>query len=199
MGYSVILDLLGSAIVGSILMLTLFRVNGSAIENTYVGNGQLTAQENTTTIVQILESDLRKIGYCADWEKIPIPSSAILFADSSSIKYLTDVDNDGNVDSVFYYLGPTSELLSTPNPRDRLLYRIVNDETPNEANLGVTTFRIHYFDDSGNELSFPIANTGEIYTMRIDLCVEDVSAYDQKYSSVFWRQIKLAAKNLRNR
>ena len=113
MGFSVILDLLGSTIVGSILMLTLFRVNGSAVENTYVGNGELTAQENTTTIVHILESDLRKIGYCADWQKIPNPSAAILYADSSSIKYLTDVDNDGNVDSVYYYLGPTSELSST--------------------------------------------------------------------------------------
>ena len=79
MGYSVILDLLGSTIVGSILMLTLFRVNGSAVENTYVGNGQLTAQENTTTIVQILESDLRKIGYCADWQKIPNPSLGRMF------------------------------------------------------------------------------------------------------------------------
>lgn len=199
MGISVILDLLGSTIVGSILLLTLFRVNGSAIENAYTGNGQLTAQENTTTLVQILETDLRKIGYCADWQKIPNPSKAILSVDTSSIKYLTDIDNDGNVDTVQYYIGPVSELSSTPNPRDRFLYRIVNNSPPNEANLGVTSFRFHFYNDTGTELSMPIVNTGEIYTMKIDLSVEDVSAYDQKYSSVFWRQLKLAAKNLRNR
>ena len=33
----------------------------------------------------------------------------------------------------------------------------------------------------------------------IDLTIENVAVYDGQYSSAFWRQIKLAAKNLRNR
>ncbi|MCH7774270.1 MAG: hypothetical protein IH784_07670 [Bacteroidetes bacterium] len=199
MGVSVILDILGSTIIGGILMMNLFQINSSAVENNYTGNGELIAQTNLATIVQILELDVRKIGYCEDWQKIPIPTQAILSADSTSIKYLTDVDSDGNVDTMHYYLGPTSELLSTPNPRDRILYRVVNSEVPVGVNLGVTQFNLTFFDVLGNPISFPITVPGEIYTMQIDITVEDVAAYDEKYSSAFWRQIRLAAKNLRNR
>ena len=100
---------------------------------------------------------------------------------------------------MYYYLGPTSELLSTSNPRDRILYRVVNNEAPIGVNLGVTQFNLCFFDVLGNLINFPIAVTGEIYTMQIDLTVEDVDAYDEKYSTAFWRQIRLAAKNIRNR
>jgi len=199
MGFSVMLDIMGSTIIGGILMMNLFQINNSAVENNYTGNGELIAQTNLATIVEILELDIRKIGYCADWQKIPIPTKAILSADSTSIKYLTDVDSDGIVDTMHYYLGPTSELLSTPNPRDRLLYRVVNSETPVGVNLGVTQFNLTFFDVLGNLINFPIAVPGEIYTMQIDLTVEDVAAYDEKYSTAYWRQIRLAAKNLRNR
>jgi hypothetical protein len=199
MGFNVIIDVLGSIIIGSVLMMNLFEINSTAVENNYTGSGELTAQQNLSTIVQVLEHDFRKIGYCADWNKIPVPTKSILSADSTSIKYLTDVDSDGNVDTMYYYLGPASELLSTSNPRDKYLYRVVNNEAPVGVNLGVTQFSLCFFDVLGNLIDFPIAVPGEIYTMQIDLTVEDVDAYDEQYSSAFWRQIRLAAKNIRNR
>lgn len=199
MGISVILDILGSTIIGGILMLSLFRINDAAVDNAYTGNGELMAQTSLATIVQILEYDFRKIGYCADWNKIPNPSQAIISADSNQIKFLTDVDFDGTVDSIRYYLGPTSELTNSPNPRDRYLYRIVNTEAPVGVNLGVTQFRLNFFNVIGNKLNFPISQPGEIYTMQIDITVEDVDAYNEQYSTAFWRQIRLAARNLRNR
>jgi hypothetical protein len=193
------LDILGSMIIGGVLMLNLATINNSAIENTYTGTGELTAQQNLAAIVQVLEHDFRKIGYCADWQQIPIPTQAILSADSTSIKFLTDVDSDSNVDTMHYYLGPASELLMTPNPRDRILYRVINSEVPVAVNLGVVQFSLNFFDVFRNPISFPITVPGEIYTMQIDLAVEDVAAYDEKYAFAFWRQIRLAAKNLRNR
>jgi len=199
MGTSVILDILGSTVIGGILMMNLFQINSSAVENSYTGNGELIAQQNLATIVQVLEHDFRRIGYCADWEKIPVPTESILEADSNRIKFLTDVDSDGNVDSLLYYLGPTSELSQTPNPRDRFLYRVVNNETPVGVNLGVTHFHMIFYDALGNKVNFPIATPGEIFSMQIDLTVEDVAAYNEQYSKAFWRQIRLAARNLRNR
>ncbi|MCW9066393.1 MAG: hypothetical protein OQJ78_08840 [Ignavibacteriaceae bacterium] len=199
MGFSVLMDILGATIIGGILMLNLFEINNAAIENNYTGSGELTAQQNLAVTVQVLEHDFRKIGYCANWQKIPIPTLAILAADSSSIKFLTDVDSDGNVDTMYYYLGPTSELLSTPNPRDRILYRVINSKDPFGVNLGVTQFNLTFFDVLGNLINFPITVPGEIYTMQIDITVEDVAAYNEQYSSAFWRQIRLVAKNLRNR
>ncbi|MBE0570907.1 MAG: hypothetical protein IH618_05115 [Ignavibacteriaceae bacterium] len=199
MGTNVILDIIGSIIIGGILMLSIFRVNNSSTEDLYRGSGNLVAQTNLATVVQILETDFRRIGYCADWKQIPIPTDAILDADSISIKYLTDVDKDGIVDTMHYYFDPATDIPGTPNPRDRFLYRVVNNENPVGVNLGLTQFNIEFFNALGTKLNFPIADPREIYTMQIDITVEDVAAYDEKYQTIFWRQIRMAARNLFNR
>lgn len=199
MGFSTILDILGSMIIGSILLSITLRLNDSATGKTYYNSAELSLQENMATVAQIIETDFRKIGYCADWNKFPDPSKAVVYADESSIKYLTDIDSDSNMDSIRYYLGPTSELLSTPNPRDRMLYRVLNNETPKTSNLGVTQFRLVYFDALGDTIPPPITTPGLITSVEINLAVESVAAYDTSYSSAFWRQIRLVARNLKNR
>ncbi len=199
MGYSVILDILGSIVISGMLMLILLRLNDATIENTYTSSGDLTVQQNLTTVVQIIEHDFRKIGYCADWENIPDPTKSIIYADAHRIKFLTDENNDKTVDIMDYYIGPPSELNDTPNPRDRFLYRLLNNESPVSANMGVTQFDLKYYDVFNNEIPSPVTVPGEIHTIQINITVEDPAAYDEKYNTVFWRQIRLAARNLRNR
>ena len=199
MGFNTLLDILGSLIIGGILMTIVFRLTDAATEKTYNNSGELSLQQNLATIAQIIEYDFRKIGYCADWNKIPDPSKSILFAKTSSIRFLTDVDSDGEVDSITYFLGPTSELYMTENPRDRMLYRVVNNEQPMGSNLGITDFHMIYYDALGDTIYLPIQNPGEISSIEINVTVENVAAYDTLYSSAFWRQIRLVARNLRNR
>jgi type II secretory pathway component PulJ len=86
MGYSTLLDILGSIIIGGILLTIAFRLNGAATEKTYNNSGELSLQQNLSTIAQIIENDFRKIGYCADCNKLPDPSKAILSADTSKLK-----------------------------------------------------------------------------------------------------------------
>ena len=199
MGFSTIIDILGSIAIGGVLLIILWRLDDAATQNV-INNGQeVVLQQNLTTVATILEHDFRKIGYCANWNKIPDPSKSIVSADSNSIKFITDEDDDGNIDTLKYLLGPTSELASTPNPRDRFLYRILNGVVPQEANLGVTQFKMTYYDAFGNVLNVPVANPGTIVTIAINITVEDSYAYDNKYSQAFWKQIRLAARNLQNR
>ena len=47
----------------------------------------------------------------------------------------------------------------TPNPNDRILYRVVNNAAPKGANLGITQFNLMYFSSLGDTLPYPI-NTG---------------------------------------
>lgn len=199
MGFSTLIDILGSSIVGGMLLLILWRLNDAATQNTVNYGGEVIVQQNLVETVAILEYDFRKIGYCKDWTKIPDPSKAILLADSTSIKFLTDFDNNGLLDSLSYFLGSESALTSTPNPRDRMLYRVENANTPGGSNLGVTKFRLTYFDVLGNILNFPITNPNLIATMQIDLKVESPYAYNNEYPTVFWRQIRMTSRNLRNR
>lgn len=199
MGYSTILDILASIVMGGILLTTVLRLSDSSAEKTYNYSGELSLQQNLATIAQVIEYDFRKMGYCANWQNFPDPSKAIAQADSSSIKFYSDIDNDGDIDSIRYYLGLTSELTSTPNPRDRLLYRVVNTSTPTEVNLGITQFYLIYFDALGDTVDLPITNPGIISSYEINVRVESVYAYDEQYSSAYWRQIRLVARNLKNR
>ena len=204
MGFSTLIDLIASTVIGGFLLLILFRLNDAAVENNFVYGGEAIAQANLVEVVQLVEHDFRKIGYCRDWEQIPDPSKSVLMASQNSIKFLTDEDNDGIVDTLYYYLGSTDELPTTPNPNDKMLYRIKNNGQPIGANLGVTQFDLFYYDAMGNELTFPITVPSAIYTMQINIKVEDVYGYDringeETYSSAFWRQVRLASRNLKNR
>ncbi len=204
MGFSTLIDILSSTLIGGFLLLILFRLNDATVENNYVYGGEAIAQSNLVEVVQLVEHDFRKIGFCKDWEKLPDPSKSILSASQNSIRFLTDEDNDGNVDTLFYFLGSTDELPKTPNPNDRMLYRVRGNETPVGTNLGVTQFDLFYYDAMGNQLTFPITVPSAIYTLQINIKVEDVYGYerihgDEKYSSAFWRQVRLASRNLKNR
>jgi hypothetical protein len=222
MGTTVILDVIGSMIIGGILLLTLFRMNDTATRNTYNFSGELTLQENLVATVEVLEYDFRKIGYCEDPLELPNPEeNSILFADTSEIKFLTDLmvppyddpQGDGILDTIQYYLGPPSALSGTPNPNDRMLFRVVNG-VPTGVNLGITYFKIRYFRDSltasGSttlaeilptqlpKIYVPGTPTG-ITALQIDIKVENTAAYDEgnnPYRQAFWRQIRLSSRNL---
>jgi hypothetical protein len=199
MGFTTIFDILGSIIIGGILMMITWRLSDAATEKTYNNSGELSLQQNLTTVAQILETDFRKVGFCADYNKFPDPGKAIVFGDESRITFLADVDLDTDMDSIRYYLGPASELTATPNPRDRLLYRVVNNEPAVSSNLGVTQFRLVFFDALGDTIPPPVTTPGIISSLEINIAVESVAAYDTAYTGAFWRQIRLVARNLRNR
>ena len=210
MGLQTILDLIGSSLVFGLLLLMTIRMNASNSENIQSFRGDLLVQQNLVTLTSMLEYDFRKLGYCKDPTKIPDPSKAILQADSNKIRFLTDLDNNGILDSLSYYIGPTSEADATPNPNDRLFYRVENSNTARGVNLGVVKFDLRYFGALKDTLPFPIANRGLIQTMQITIQCENYAptmfmsmggTMDKmnEYQSAYWRQVRMVAKNLRNR
>ena len=219
MGFATLIDILGSTLIGGTILLILFRMNDAIVENHYLNSGELIVQTNLISIVELFEHDLRKIGYCEDWENLPDPTVSIIDATPSSITFLTDVavsatepTGDGIVDTLKYWVGSpnASEVLGTPNPKDRLLYRQVNNDQPLSANLGLTQFSLKYFDSYGDEIiNIPSKPPLGIITLQIDITVENTAAYGDeedeekevysKDKSAFWRQIRLVAPSLGNR
>jgi hypothetical protein len=205
MGFTTLFDIVGSIIIGGILMMLVWRLGDASTEKTYNNSGELTIQQNLLVIAQMIEFDFRKIGYCNNWNAVMDPrtkqafnsSQAIIYADESSMTFYTDLyPYDGNLDSVRYYLGPTSECSSTPNPRDRILYRVENNAVPMPSNLGVTNFHMTYYDVNDDSLPTPVLQRGLIKSIEINITVENVAAYDEKYSNAFWKQIRLASRNV---
>lgn len=198
MGYTTIMDLLISAVIGGILMLLLFRLNENAAGNTFAYGGELTVQETLVSTVRMLEADLRLIGCSIKQELIPDASLAILYADTSTIRFLADIELKGTVDTVCYYLGSRTELEETPNPLDRVLHRRVNGITDGQS-IGVVRFSLKYFDVLKNPVALPAFAPTGIASIQIDLELQNPSAYKDDYKSAFWRQLRFAARNLGNR
>ncbi len=214
MGSQVILDIISSSFVFGTLLVMALRLNGSVTENLETYNGEVIVQDNMCDVVNMIQYDFRKIGYCLDPTQIPDPTKAIIYADTSSIKFYTDLSTaanpygDGVLDIVYYYLGPTSELSMTPNPNDRILYRVVNNAPPKGSNLGVTKFSLMYFGALNDTLPTPVANPGAIWSMQITVQVQNYSMASLQYNTAkfdnpitqsYWRQMRLVSRNLKNR
>jgi type II secretory pathway component PulJ len=199
MGFSTILDVLGATIIGGLLLLVLLRVNANATENKIINGSDKILQRDLVDLALTLENDLRKMGYCADPSKLTESMSRIIYANSSQISYYTDVDRDGNLDSILYFISDTTALLHTTNPRDRILYRKVNNQLPLIVSTNIVEFNLNYFDALGKALTSPVASPSLIAHMEISFKVEDSEAYDQKYSEAYWQQVRLSSKNLNKR
>lgn len=149
---SSLLDIITATFIGGILILMIisiiFYMENSSREIT---NANI-AQMNIKEISEVLDYDLYKIGY-------RVPSSKILLADSIVLIFLSDIDNNGKIDTIRYELGNPNELTSTPNPNDRILYRIVNNEPKKGSNLGVVDFKFVYFDSTNNKLNYASLNS----------------------------------------
>ena len=217
MGFSSLLDILGSTIVGGLLLLILIRLTLASVQNNYDYNGERIVQRDLTAVVQLLEYDFRKIGYCAKYANLAsYQDSLIQRATDTTISFYTDLPTtaapygDSILDKVYYYTGPTSGLSATPNPKDRVLYRVVNNGTPSAVNLGVSLFKLTYYDQYGNVIhpsGIPPYNP-PIASIQIDVAVSNSYAYydpnnpNNTYSTAktaFWRQIRMPMANFTKR
>jgi len=181
------LDLIGSFVFGSLLGLNVLRMNADMMDHSFKASLSYIAQSSAVTIGQIVEEDLRKVGY-------GVSGTAISLADSAELEFLADLDGDSEADTLHYYLGTAEEASATLNPEDRVLYRALNNGTPQKIDLGVTEFRLSYFDADGDSLALPVT-VGDIRHIRLDMVVESAVPYDTTYARAFLR-LRVAPKNL---
>ena len=186
----VILDVVGSVLIAGFVILIMANLNlnilNSSTENLYTN----IAQENAGTTSEILEYDLGKIGYRT--------TSGISVADSNQISYGVDIDDDGDTENISYYLGDVSELSSTANPNDRVLYRQISGFSSKTMAV-VAYFKLSYYDSTASMLTYAaLSNQTErdkIKTVEVYLKVESSDPVDSLYQVAEWRQ-KIYPRNL---
>ena len=200
MGYATILDIAGSILIGAMLLGIIFKLNNTASWSIYSNAGELNCQTNLTSMSMILENDFRKIDYCSDNTNIQDPANAILAADTTSIKFISDLNKDGKMDTVYYYIGPATELSSTANPRDKILYRIVNNAAKLGSDAGITRFYIVYYDVNGDTVHTPVSSTNLslINDIELNMNIENTSVDSIQLNS-YWRQARLTVPNIKHR
>lgn len=200
-----ILDYIGAAILGSALLLIILSATDTAAESQSVYNGDALVQEILVQTAFLLEGELRNMGV-----GVPESQPTILCADTSSIRFLYDVNRDAVADTVEYFTGTVGDFASTQNDLDRPLFRSVNNG--NALTVGsVTVFRFRYITRLGESLATPVtsARLPEIHSVEITMEVQNPYAVNRSaeqiatgertalYSSSLWQQTRLASQNNR--
>lgn len=143
-----LLDLMGSSLIAGILFLLILKLNLYTSNANYYSDNELKLQQNVKTLAEIINYDLRKIGY-------KVNGTAIVTAEPTKIQFYADMDAPGTfghgvIDFVEYYLGDSTQALGTANLRDKVLYRIINHtDTLGGPTLGLVDFKFSYLDSHG--------------------------------------------------
>jgi hypothetical protein len=202
---SALFDVIASMLFGGTLFMIVLSANDIAAENQSTYNGDMMVQEMLTCTAQLVEGEFRNMGF-----GVPENQRTITFADSTSINFLSDLNRDGNIDTLRYSLGGTDELLDTQNEMDRFLKRKVNGGQT--MNVGaVTTFKLQYRTPDGVLLPVPVPwdRLMEIHVVEVTMEVQNPYApyrdaamvksgeRNALYSSSLWQQTRLASQNSR--
>jgi len=200
-----IIDYLGSLILGGALLGIILNANDIAAENQSMYNGDMLVQEMLVQTAHLIEGEFRNMGV-----GVPEDGRTILYADTSAIAFLYDIDHSGSADTIRYYAGSTSDLPGTQNDLDRPLYRRVNSGQRGTVGV-ITVFRLSYLDRLGRIIPTPVAahELTEIHSVEITMEVQNPYAIhrsagmiqagerDALYSSSLWQQTRLASQNVR--
>uniref|UniRef100_A0A7V2ZLR4 Uncharacterized protein n=1 Tax=Ignavibacterium album TaxID=591197 RepID=A0A7V2ZLR4_9BACT len=143
-----ILDIMGSSFIGGIILLMIIKLNLYSTSVSYNSDNELKLQQNAKTIAEIINYDLRKIGYNHS-------GNPFIIADSTHLKFYADINapgtaGHGSVDIVEYIVTDSTSSLGTSNPRDICLVRVVNNsDTIAGPSLGLVKLRFSYFNGNG--------------------------------------------------
>ena len=171
----IILDIVGSTFIAGVVWLMLFNINTFQSNTRFASDSELQLQQNAKTLAEILNHDLRKIGY--EYKGLPF-----IEADSEKVSFYADIDRDGTMDQVTYLISDTSESSATQNPNDVILKRIVNNDTLSGPSLGLTKLKLSYFDN----IHVPTTNFADIRYIKAELWVQSILPVEGEYKSTYW-------------
>jgi hypothetical protein len=172
---NLLLDILGSTIIGGMIMLMMINFNIFQTNTRFSSDSELQMQQNAKTLAEIVNHDLRKIGY--EYDGMPFVT-----ADSQSIVFYSDIDRNGSTDLVTYLVGEPSEVTETTNPNDRILKRVVNGDTLSGPSLGLTKIKFSYLD----QVSSPTTTLTDICYVKAEMWIESIEPIGGNYIFTYW-------------
>lgn len=156
-----LLDIIGATIIAGMVILIIIGVTANLNQTLYTSTYSLNAQMAALTMARIIEYDFYKMGYNVN----KATDTLVLFADTSRIRFKSDLLNQGvgAVTRMEYSLGGLVGF--TPNPKDRFFSRIHGNSTIN-SNLGITRFRLMYYDSTGKQITTPISHIDSLKKIK---------------------------------
>ena len=181
-----ILQEAGSLFIGGIvflMLITIFsRIGNTAATQTFNN----VVQEKAGLATEIMERELATMGYGVE------DSVYVLHADSSGIIFRSDIDNNDIPDTVIYVYG-LSPLPASDHPNGGAIYRSVNGSIPEPIAVGVTEFKMQFYDGKG----IPTTTTSAIRSLSIGMVMENESLLNDDFTpGVYWART-FSPKNMR--
>ncbi len=192
---SIMLDLIGSVIIGAYVLLMGIRLNSNISDHVQASMVTLNLQESLVDAVRTMESDFRKIGYgTLD------PRTALEITQPDHIRFKSDLNRDGFIERVDW---AWKKGVNASGDTTMLLTRQVSGEAPMMILSEVTSFRLEYLTETG----VPADTTAKGQIMEIQTAVkirspfkvaDEVKGSDEmKEVEGFWRQARLMSRNLK--
>jgi hypothetical protein len=203
---TVILDLVGSALIAAFVLLLGLRLNESVVGAADASRADLNVQETLVDIVGTIEYDFRKIGF-----GVTDPKASIVYADTTRLRFAAKMDESAPlIDTVEWYTGPA---VMVNGGKFLPLYRKVNNGPAVAAlGVGVTDFKLLFRDVDGSvvkgsspQYPVPSGDLSRIWIIETTLKVESmykvadkILGYDKMVNAAaFWRQTRLATRNIK--
>lgn len=182
---SILLDLMSAAMIGGMVLVMFINLNLFSSQARYASDSELQLQQNAKTLAEIINHDVRKIGF--NYSANPIKT-----AQSNKFVFYADIDSNGVSDEVGYYLSDTSLVSHTSNPKDRVLIRQVNaDSSLQGPSLGITDLKFSYL----NNLGKTTAVIDSIKYIKTEIWVESPEKVDDRYLFTYW-ELTINPRNL---
>jgi hypothetical protein len=199
------LDLIQAMTLGGLLLLCIISAESVVTENTTIMNGSVLVQQQLISTAALVEGEFRNMGM-----GVPDDSATITDAEATKIQFLADLNRDGNMDTVTYWLGAVGEI-HTQNDSVRYLHRKTNSGPVQSVGL-VSKFGLRYFSQNELdtlvppiaaidlpmikivEITMEVQNRDALYRNPKDVKTGQRNAF---YSSSYWRQTRLASQNLK--
>ena len=177
---NIILDLLGASVIGAMVILVMLNLNIYSSNVKFGSDSELRLQQNAKTLADIVSYDLRKIGFRKS-------GTAFITAQPKKVSFYADIDTNGVVDVFTYQLSDSLAVPSTANPKDKILYRIVNNDSSKGPSLGLVDIKFTYMNINGNTT----ANLDSIRYITAELWVESPDMVKDsrginKYLFTYW-------------
>ena len=180
-----ILTLIGSIVIGSIFLLNVFSFYGGITSHSQEKYLELRTQETAVSMMEIIEHDFRRMG-----TGVETPSQSITATtDTTDITFIGNIDDDGATEIVRYYKSNKSAAVSTENPDDVILYRVV-DNTPDVFTpAGVTGFSFRMYDNANTITN----NRNNASSIEVRLEMQSMISYskddlEKKYAEVILKK-----------
>lgn len=170
-----ILDIMGSVIIAGLVMLMLMKFNIFSNQAKFESDSELKLNLNAKTLADIINYDLRKIGY----KKAGTKFIEIL---PKKVKFYSDIDSNGTMNTVTYSLGDSTLMTATQNPRDKVLIIDIDGVKSTGPSLGLVDLRFTY--KNGKGVVTPYLDS--VKYIQAEIWVETPEPVDDQYLFTYW-------------